>query len=102
MGSARNAGGEGDQAVVPPREIPASPAQPAGGAGPPENSAGERTAAETGSPAAGPAGEELLSLRHAAKAFGAVQALADGSIGLPDALVGIIEGVSARWPCSRK
>jgi rhamnose transport system ATP-binding protein len=82
MGSARNAGGEGDQAAVPPREIPASPAESAGGAGPQENSARERTAAETGSSAAGPAGEELLSLRHAAKAFGAVQALADGSIGL--------------------
>jgi rhamnose transport system ATP-binding protein len=82
MGSARNAGGEGDQAAVPPREIPASPAESAGGAGPQENSARERTAAETGSSAAGPADGELLSLRHAAKAFGAVQALADGSIEL--------------------
>jgi rhamnose transport system ATP-binding protein len=82
MGSAGNAGGEGDQAAVPPREIPASPADPAGGAGPPDNSARERAAAETGPSAAGPAGEELLSLRHAAKAFGAVRALTDGTIEL--------------------
>jgi len=64
MGPARNAGGESGEPAVP--AVP--PGKPA--------------AAETGSSAAGPAGEEMLALRHAAKAFGAVQALADGLIEL--------------------
>jgi len=55
--------GQGDQrAALPGAGAPASPAGPAGWASPP--------------------GAGLLSLRHAAKAFGAVQALADGSIEL--------------------
>src|SRR6202046_2354803 len=52
MGPARETGGEADQPAVPPH-------------------------APTPAPGAG-----LLSLRHAAKAFGAVQAIADGSIEL--------------------
>jgi rhamnose transport system ATP-binding protein len=55
--------GQGDQrAALPGAGAPASPAGQAGWASPP--------------------GAELLSLRHATKAFGAVQALADGSIEL--------------------
>jgi rhamnose transport system ATP-binding protein len=52
MGQARETGGEADQPAVPPHAPIPAP------------------------------GAELLSLRHAAKAFGAVQAIADGSIEL--------------------
>ena len=53
--------------------MPASGAEPAGV--PPPSAPGGLTSATVH-------GTELLSLRHAAKAFGAVQAIADGSIEL--------------------
>src|SRR5450759_4606750 len=65
MGPAREAGG--DAGGLAPGAVPAGAPAPGAPDGPPELAA---------------PGAELLSLRHAAKAFGAVQAIADGSIEL--------------------
>jgi rhamnose transport system ATP-binding protein len=65
MGPAREAGG--DAGGTAPGAVPAGAPAPGAPDGPPELAA---------------PGAELLSLRHAAKAFGAVQAIADGSIEL--------------------
>ena len=78
MGPARETGGEADQPAVPSRATTPAPAAPAAPAPP----APAAPAAPAGLPDAAGHGAALLSLRHVAKAFGAVQAIADGSIEL--------------------
>ena len=91
MGPGRGTGGEADQPAVPAH--PAIPSTPPGATEPADRS--RRAAGLAGEPASGRVpgapggnaneaahGDALLSLVHVAKAFGAVQAIADGSIEL--------------------
>jgi hypothetical protein len=112
MGPARETGGEADRpAVESPAPIPGVPSPGPTPAGPPASTpAGPAPAPTPAGPAPGPTpvgpplastsavphpadpadpalpadgpGEALISLRHVAKAFGAVQAIADGAIEL--------------------
>ena len=83
MGPARDTGGEAGQPAVPSHAaIPGAPSDAAIPGGSPDAAMPGGSSLTPGS-ADGPGqGAGLLSLRHAAKAFGAVQAIADGSIEL--------------------